>query len=154
MGTAVQKEKTTELKIPLIEHRSIKVDIIGVAPLIMHRMAAKAKTQLLLGGRKKTQAERRQGLKHDPLAEYVDSMEQAAGDVVPTRLLMPATAFKAAMAEAAIETAGLKKTQVQRLTYLPDDFIHIFGVPALRMDIVRSADINHTPDVRTRGILG
>ena len=33
---------------------------------------------------------------------------------------------------------------------MPGDLTPLYGIPQLRMDIVRSADINKTPDVRTR----
>ena len=59
-------------------------------------------------------------------------------------------AIKSAMATAALAVAGIRKTDVQRLVFLPEEMVPIFGVPKLRMDFVRSADINRTPDVRTR----
>ena len=36
---------------------------------------------------------------------------------------------------------------------MPGDHAALYGTPQLRMDIVRSADINRTPDVRTRAYL-
>ena len=36
---------------------------------------------------------------------------------------------------------------------MPEDKIQIWGKPYLKMDIVRSADMNKTPDVRTRAFL-
>ena len=57
------------------------------------------------------------------------------------------------MATAALETGGITKTSVQRLIFLPESHIQIWGKPFLKMDIVRSADMNKTPDVRTRAYL-
>ena len=57
------------------------------------------------------------------------------------------------MATAALETEGIKKTSVQRLIFLPESQIQIWGKPYLKMDIVRSADMNKTPDVRSRAYL-
>jgi hypothetical protein len=57
------------------------------------------------------------------------------------------------MCTAALETAGLTKTSAQRLIFMPGDFVPLYGTPQLRMDVVRSADINRTPDVRTRAFL-
>ena len=54
---------------------------------------------------------------------------------------------------AALETEGIKKTSVQRLIFLPESQIQVWGKPYLKMDIVRSADMNKTPDVRTRAYL-
>ncbi len=39
------------------------------------------------------------------------------------------------------------------LLKLLEDRVPIYGVPQLRMDVVRSADMNRTPDIRTRAIL-
>jgi hypothetical protein len=39
---------------------------------------------------------------------------------------------------------------VQRLIFLPEQKIQIWGKPYLKMDVVRSADMNRTPDIRTR----
>ena len=67
-----------------------------------------------------------------------------------SNVLFPAMAIKGAMQTAALVTEGIKKTEVQRLVFLPDEMIPIFGVPKLRMGVMRSADIARTPDVRTR----
>ena len=67
-----------------------------------------------------------------------------------TDIVFPAMALKSAMATAALMVDGVKKTDVHRLVYIPDEFVPVYGVPRIRMDITRSADINKTPDVRTR----
>ena len=41
------------------------------------------------------------------------------------------------MAEAALETKGVAKSSVNRLVYLPEQRIRIWGRPYLKMDIVR-----------------
>ena len=68
-------------------------------------------------------------------------------------MCFPAPGIKQAMATAALETEGIKKTTVNRLLFLPEQYVNVWGTPYLKMDIVRSADINKTPDVRTRGYL-
>ena len=112
-------------------------------------MSAKAKHQLMLGGKRKTMAEKAQ-LKHDPIAEFHDSMHVRPGMFEGTDIVFPAMALKSAMATAALMVDGVKKTDVHRLVYIPDEFVPVYGVPRIRMDITRSADINKTPDVRTR----
>ena len=57
------------------------------------------------------------------------------------------------MATAALETAGITKTSVQRLIFLPQTHVQIWGTPQLKIDMVRSADMNKTPDMRTRAYL-
>lgn len=145
------KKAESEIHVPPLHRGEITLRIIGNTPLFMNRMAAKAKQQLLVGGRKKTAADK-VSIKHNPLAEYRDSMERFPGEE-PTCLAMRVVALKAAMCTAALETAGITKTSAQRLLFMPGDLVPLYGTPLLRMDVVRSADINRTPDVRTRAFL-
>lgn len=48
---------------------------------------------------------------------------------------------------------GSSKAQIGRLTWVPGDFVPVYGIPKLHMAIVRQAGIDKTPDVRTRAIL-
>lgn len=150
MATQKAKAGTAEINVTPLKRASVKLRIIGETPLFQNRMAAKAAQQLLVGGRKKTRADRLE-VKHDPLREFRDSAEIVASG--PTALGLRVVAVKAAMATAALETAGLTKTSAQRLIFMPGDLTPLYGTPQLRMDIVRSADINKTPDVRTRAFL-
>lgn len=145
------KKAETEIHIPPLQRGEVKLRIIGQTPMFQNRMAAKVKNQLLVGGRKKTAADKVK-IKHDPLAEYRDSMERLPGDH-PTCLGLRVVALKAAMCTAALETAGITKTSAQRLLFMPGDLVPLYGTPILRMDVTRSADINRTPDVRTRAFL-
>lgn len=131
---------------------SMQVWIRGSTPLICNRLAAKARRELLLPKGRKSTAEKQQSLKHNPVAEYRDSMNVRAG-VGPTRIVFPAPAIKGSMATAALETKGTNKTQIGRLVWVKDYSVDVYGVPELFMAIVRSADMNRTPDVRTRAIL-
>ena len=54
------------------------------------------------------------------------------------------------MSTAALETPGLTKSAAQRLLFMPGRFVPLYGTPQLKMDVVRSADINRTPDIRSR----
>lgn len=127
--------------------------IKGITPLICNRMAGKAMRTLLLGGARKGKAEREQTLKHDPEAEFLNSMDRRVIDG-RTRLQFPAPAVKGAMMTAALETKGTNKTQIGRLVWIDGYSLDLYGVPQLLMSVVRSADMAHTPDVRTRAILG
>ena len=62
---------------------------------------------------------------------------------------MPADAFHAALADAAIDLTGANKSQVGRLTRVPGDKIPIWGIPEIRCQIMKSSGIQRTPDVRT-----
>lgn len=131
---------------------SVTVWLKGRTPLICNRMAAKAMRDLLCPKGRKGKAEREQTLKHDPLSEFRNSMNLRVG-TGPTRIVFPAPAVKGAMATAALETKGTNKTQIGRLVWVEGYSLDVYGVPELHMSVVRSADMNKTPDVRTRAIL-
>jgi hypothetical protein len=144
------KQVETEIHVPELRRGVLRLRVIGQTPMFQNRMAAKAKQQLLVGGRKKTAADKAE-IKHHPIAEFRDSLEQIKDG--PTALGLRVVAMKAAMCTAALETAGITKTSAQRLLFMPGELAALYGTPQLRMDIVRSADINRTPDVRTRAFL-
>tara|TARA_R100000654_G_scaffold46033_1_gene72165 strand:- start:462 stop:1193 length:732 start_codon:yes stop_codon:yes gene_type:complete len=138
------------MEIHALKQGHIKLRMIGQTPMYFNSMGAKAWRDLLVGGGKKTAAQKKD-IKHNPEAEFRDSVyKKETGD---TYLCFPAAGVKGAMATAALETGGITKTSVQRLIFLPESHIQIWGKPFLKMDIVRSADMNKTPDVRTRAYL-
>tara|TARA_R110001592_G_scaffold229783_1_gene486453 strand:+ start:464 stop:1240 length:777 start_codon:yes stop_codon:yes gene_type:complete len=138
------------MEIHTLKQGRIKLRMIGQTPMYFNSMGAKAWRDLLIGGGKKTAAEKKD-IKHNPEREFRDSVyTKKTGD---TYLCFPAAGVKQAMATAALETGGITKTSVQRLIFLPESHIQVWGKPLLKMDIVRSADMNKTPDVRTRAYL-
>src|SRR3990167_1144981 len=145
---AVKKaEVETEISIPVLKQGSAKLRIIGLTPLFQNRMANKTMQTLLVGGRKKTKADRVE-IKHDPLQEFRNAAEIVPNG--PTALGLRVVAIKGAMCTAALETAGVTKTSAQRLLFMPGDHAALYGTPQLRLDPVKSADMNRTPDVRSR----
>lgn len=144
---------TGEIQIIEINTGTITVAVVGTTPLILNRLAEKARHELLLPKGKKTTAEKASTLKHDPLAEFRASPVHLRDSNAATLLALPSTAFKGAMRTAALDLPGAKKSQIGRLTYIPGEFIGVFGVPKVFSTIVRSADMNRTPDVRTRCIV-
>lgn len=150
------KAKTTgileTIEVEPLRVGSIKVWLKGRTPLIFNRLATKAKRELLCPRGRKTTAEKQQTLKHDPMTEYRDSMGKRAGKG-PTRLTFPSPGVKGSMATAALETKGTNKTQIGRLLWVEGYSCDVYGVPELFMAAVRSADMNKTPDIRTRAIL-
>lgn len=147
---ATKKAEAEGLHIDPLKQGRVTLRMIGTTPFYFNAMSAKAKRSLLIGGGKKTAAEKRE-LKHDPEQEFRDSVYRHNDD--ETLLCFPAPGVKGAMATAALETAGVTKTSVQRLIFLPQQKIRIWGKPFLKMDVVRSADMNKTPDIRTRAFL-
>jgi len=150
--------KKSELVDPTIEiakfvRETATFCVLGLSPLFMERMSEKVKGGLLAPGPKKNAAEKQGTLKHIPLTEYRESAYQSRDDSNPTRLQLLATAFKRAMATAALEIPGAKKAQIGRLVYVPGQFVDIYGLPKMAMNVVRSSDMNRTPDVRTRCVV-
>jgi len=127
-------------------------NILGTSPLVLNAMSAKIK-QGLLSPSKKNAAEKASTLKHNPEEEFRASAYKAMEKDAPTRIIFPAVSFKSALADAAKDIPGAAKAQVGRLTYVEGDYVSIYGVPKLWMAVTRSADMNRTPDVRTRAIL-
>lgn len=145
-----RKQAKGELHIDALKQGRVTLRLIGTTPLYFNAMSAKAKRTLLIGGGRKTAAEKKE-LKHNPLQEFRDSIYRLPDG--PTLLGFPAPGIKGAMATAALETPGITKTSVQRLIFLPQEKVSIWGKPYLKMDVVRSADIAKTPDIRTRAFL-
>ena len=130
----------------------MSVWIKGITPLICNSMNAKVMRDLLCPRGRKSKAEKEQSLKHDPMAEFLASMHKRDG-TGPTRLTFPAPAIKGSFMNAALETKGTSKAQIGRLAWVESAQLDLYGVPEAFMSVVRSADMNRTPDVRTRAIL-
>lgn len=124
---------------------------VGTSPLVLNRMSEKAKHELLMPKGRKNMAERATSLKHQPYEEYRASAYQLREG--PTLLALLSTAFKKALSSAALDMPGAKKSQIGRLTWVEGDMVGVFGLPKLYMAVVRSADMNKTPDIRTRAIV-
>jgi hypothetical protein len=147
------KAPASEITILEISEGVVTANIIGTQPLIFNRMSEKAKRTLLLPAGRKTAADRAGTEKHDCVQEYRDSVYRYSADDRPTRLRFPAAAIKAAMATAALDLPGAKKSEVGRLLWCQGESVDFYGVPKLLISVVRSADINKTPDIRTRAIV-
>ncbi len=144
---AKAKTETDAITIPELRQGIASLRIIGTTPMFQNRMANKARLSLFVGSKKKTAAEK-VVIKHAPFDEYRNSAEMMA--VGPTALGLRVIAVKSAMCTAALETAGITKSSAQRLIFMPGDLVPLYGTPQLRLDVVRSADINRTPDIRSR----
>ncbi len=147
------KKKSTEIDILTLEKGRVTFCILGMTPMICHRVSVKAQHELLLPGKKKNAAEKASSLKHNPYEEFRAAAYTLPDDKSPTLIAQPAIMFKAAIRSAALDIPGATKTQVGRLTYVNGEYIPVYGIPKLHMGIVRNSDINRTPDVRTRLIL-
>lgn len=152
MATA-KASASKEIDVIRVTHNEVTFCVLGTSPLILNRMSEKAKHELLLP-RKKSKAERESTLKHNPYAEFRASAYRSGDPKTPTLLLAPGNCFKAAIRGAALDMPGsASKAQIGRLCYVVGEYLPIFGVPKLFMSVVRSADMNKTPDIRTRVIV-
>lgn len=147
------KSKDSEITVLEVTRGTIQFCVLGKTPLILNRMSEKAKRELLLPKGRKNAAEKAASLKHNPIEEFRASPYTTPDDRAVTRLLMPSTAFKGALRSAALDMPGAAKAQIGRLTYIDGDYVSIFGRPKLLMSVTRSADMNKTPDVRSRAIV-
>ena len=148
-------KSTTTIDISIMEIQRGRIDflVLGTTPMICNAMSGKAAGELLLPSPKKNAAEKAANLKHNPLEEYRNSVYKTRGDSAPTRIYQLPTCFKKAIISAALDIPGATKSQMGRLISIIGDQIYIYGIPQLHMSIVRMADMNRTPDVRTRVIL-
>jgi hypothetical protein len=147
---AKTQTKTSEIEVTTLQQGEVTFYVLGMSPFYCNRVAEKAKRELLMPRGRMTAGQKANNLKHDPPTEFRNSPYLRKDDG-PTRIMMKATAFKGAIAQAAIDMpTAVSRAQINRLAYVVDEFVPIWGIPRLDMDIVRSADIARTPDIRTR----
>lgn len=145
------KKKKKKVEVIEVHRESVSFVLKGTTAFIQNRLPNKVKQELLLPSAKKTAGDKRTTLKHDPYKEFGSAAHRSLDMNSPTLLVHPATAFKSALRNVAIDVpSASSKAQLGRLTYVEGDFVPIYGLPELRMDCVRNRDINRTPDVRTR----
>ncbi len=146
-----EQEIPLEISLPQVKKGRLIAYILGTEPMIVNRMAEKAKQQLLQPPPKKNQADKSSSPKHMVLEEF-----RAAAHMLqtgPTLLALPSMCFKGALRNAALDLPGTKKAVIGRLTYVEGEMVSIYGIPQLLMSVVRNSDINRTPDIRSRPIL-
>ena len=146
-------KKTSEISVLEVNTGRITFCLLGTSPIILNRLSEKAKGQLLFPPAKKNAAEKASTLKHEPYPEFRASPYLSPDKNEPTLIRHLSTAFKGALRSAALDIPGANKSQIGRLTYVPGDYVNVYGVPQMLMSVVRNSDINHTPDIRTRAII-
>ena len=142
--------KSTGLTVEQLKQSEITLKIVGTGPLIYNSMSLKAMSTLFMGAAKKTAAQKKD-IKHNPEEEFVDSCYVNGQD--GAYLSFPSTGIKRGMATSALETEGVTKAGINRGIYVVGEHINIWGKPYMNMSVVRSSDINRTPDIRTRAKL-
>jgi hypothetical protein len=93
-------------------------------------------------------------MKHEPFQEFREAAYQFDDhEAGATRLYQPASSIKAAIRDVAIDMIGARKAQIGRLTTVIGNKLPLYGAPVLNTMLVRSSDMNRTPDVRTLPVL-
>jgi hypothetical protein len=136
-----------ELQISQFKKGRVRLRMVGTTPLYFNSMSVKTMRELA-APKEKTKGKNHAGMKHNPIKEFYDSAYKK--EFGETLLCFPSPGVKAAMATAALETENVTKASVQRLIFMPQTHIQIWGKPQLKTDIVRTADMKRTPDIRTR----
>ncbi len=153
MVTKAKADKSTEtIEVMTVMEGQLECYVLGRSPLILNRMPEKAWHSLIFPERK-TAASKASNLKHDPFKEFRDSAYRMPNANDATLIAQVGSAFKKALSNAALYMEGVRKTEIGCLTYVPDELVAIYGIPQIFSSIVRSADMNRTPDVRTRLIV-
>lgn len=140
-----------EISVIKVETERARFGIVGLTPVILNRVSQKAQRELIGPSGRKNAAAKAEAPKHEPLVEF-----RAAPYILdegPTLLALLSVMFKKAMMTAALDLPGTKKAQMGRLLRAEGERIPLYGVPEMLMSVTRSADINRTPDIRTRPIL-
>lgn len=118
--------------------RAIEINIIGTAPLIVHRWSEKARKEMLDKQMKKAKQAREA---KDPERDFLESLYVIEGGYG-----FPSIAFKAAMVRAGTY-ADMKMTFLRGAFHISGEFVKINGEPTMREDMVRvgmgTADIRH-----------
>lgn len=156
MTTTTATTPAPAITLDRIDAQTMRVPIVGTAPLIVHNFSTKSKQQMLEAqqGKKKVKQIR------DPEAEY-----QAAFYLIDDQMTgerkygFPVTAFKAATIGAAryygkdVSMVQLRQTLFMhgRLTPAdPQQLVEIVGEPTMREDVVRLGGPSRSADLRYR----
>jgi len=154
MGT---NNTSNTVEIQGVSLETIGFKIMGTSPLIVHRWSEKAKKEMLDKQMKKA----KQGKKAKNLEEdYLDSIyfigdkpkTAAQLDKSPSkyRYGFPAVGIKAAAVGACRFVDGMPMTEARGAFHVDGEFIEIFGLPEMRVDMVRLN--GKTADIRSRGM--
>lgn len=146
-----KKDEPKVVDVLLVHQGRVSFYVVGTEGIILNTFSNKAKHELLAPGMKMNAATKASRPKHEVLEEFRSSAHQLKEG--PTLLAIQSGAFKKAMSSAALDLPDVQKSKIGRLTYVEGQYIHIYGTPKLMMSMVRSADMNRTPDVRTRCIV-
>lgn len=139
-----QPPKTKQqIVIPKLDIRTMRVRLVGDAPLIVHRFSEKMKKQML--DKQMGTATEGRAFK-DPEQDFQDSLYRLPGN----KFGFPAIAFKNAGVTACTSLGkAITKTAARQAFHVMGDMVEIIGTPTMREDTVRIGQ--GTTDIRYRG---
>lgn len=140
-----------EVRIEEVRVEKMVAWLYGRTPIVLHRMSEKGGRELLLPKGPKTRAEKATTLKHNVYEEFRSAPYTIADG--PTLLGGLSVWAKKGLAAVALDLPGGSKAQLERLVLAQGERIPIWGIPKLKMDIVREGGFTKTPNVRTRVIV-
>src|SRR5579875_1662080 len=130
----------------------VKFHIVSTTPFLANAMTMRMKREILFPSPRKNAAAKAATLKHDPIREYRESVYTLPPGE-PTLIGIPSTMPKSVVMTAALDMPGAAKSQIGSLVWVIGYRLPIWGLPMIHMSVVRNADINKTPDLRTRAII-
>lgn len=146
------EQEAAQITIERIGRKIAQIQVVGTAPLIVHRFSEKAKQQMLDKQQGKTRVKK---APKDPQADYEGAFYRlpAHEEGGPGRYGFPSTGFKAATIGAARYFDGVPMTILRRAMFFDgegtDKLIEIHGEPHMREDVVRisagSTDLRYRP---------
>lgn len=145
---AMPKKTAGIMEVMEIQTETMFLCLKGKTPILLNRLSAKARRELMYPREEMNAAEKKSTLKHHPFEEYRSSAYQTKQG--PTRLILPDGAFRRAIASAAVDIPGAAKAQIGRLVNVVGVNVPLFGVPVLHGAIVRNSGMTRTPDTRFR----
>ena len=138
MAKAAPRSNTIEM--PKFDLRSLRITLVGDAPLICHAWSQKAKDMMLSTQMKKAKTAK---AAKDPEKDFRDSLYPHPDGGYG----FPAVAFKSAAVDACSHIEGVTKVEARGAFHINGDLIQITGEPTSREDMVRvgmgSADIRY-----------
>lgn len=153
---STQNEPAAAIHIDRIAAETIRVPIVGTAPLIVHNFSEKSKRQML----EAQQGKKRLKEARDPASEYEAAFYRI---VDPTDGVLafgfPVTAFKAATIGAArFYDKSVSMTSLRQFLFMrgvltdadPQQLVRIDGEPRMREDVVRLGGPSRSADLRYR----
>lgn len=149
--------ETGAVQLDKIDAETLRVPIIGTAPLLINNFSEKSKREMLQKqqGRSKIKEIR------DPEAEYKAAFYRILEDDGTESFGFPVTAFKAATISAArYYDKSISMTALRQFLFMrgvltkadPMPLVRIHGEPEMREDVVRLAGVSRTADLRFRPI--